>query len=328
MRTIRLGRTDARVSAISLGTWSYGGASKAGEQSVGWSGQDDRESAAALIRAWELGINHWDTADVYGNGHSEEIIGSVWGTVPREDIFLATKVGWDRGGYPRWYHPDMIRSHVERSLRNLRTDRVDLLYLHHCNFGDQGEWLPEAIATLRELQQEGKTRFIGLSDWYSEKIMRYIGEVDPDVVQPYRNVMDDTFQSSGLKAYCETRDIGVCFFSPLKHGLLTGKYRKPVTFPEGDYRQNVPEFQDAALIQRLQEISRKLEQHFPDHPHPVLHAVVDVLLTDATTGCVLLGQRNVSQVETAATLGQSLSAEEAEWVRSLYQNSDLSEISR
>ena len=222
MRKIILGRTGAEVSAISLGTWSYGGANKSGKLPVGWAGQSDDDSKLALKRAWELGINHWDTADVYGNGRSEQMIGSMWGFIPRKDIFIATKVGWDRGHQKHWYNIDVMRQNMERSLINLKTDCVDLMYLHHCNFGENEEYFDEAIDVIRQFKEEGKTRFVGLSDWSSKKIMQFIERCDPDVVQPLRNVMDDTYESSGLKNYVDDHNLGICFFSPIKHGLLTG----------------------------------------------------------------------------------------------------------
>ncbi len=318
MRQILLGRTNVRVSAVSLGTWSYGGPNQSGTIPVGWAHQRDADSRAALHRAWELGINHWDTADVYGDGHSETIIGSMWETVPREDIFLASKVGWDSGPYDHYYHPQLMEDHLERSLRNLRTDVIDLYYLHHCHFGEQDEYFADAVEQMRRFHEAGKIRFIGLSDWNLNLIMRYIDRVDPDVVQPYRNVMDDTYTSSGLKSWIETHNRGVAFFSPLKHGLLTGKYTQPATFPEGDFRANVKEFGDPEVITKMQVNRKTLETHFADHPQPVLHGLIDALLADAPTGCVLLGQRNVQQVEAAATLGDALSPAEAEWVKKLY----------
>ncbi|MFQ6604729.1 MAG: aldo/keto reductase [Fidelibacterota bacterium] len=317
MKTITLGRTGETVSRISLGTWSYGGENTSGTTSVGWAGQNDSDSVAALKKAWELGIRHWDTADVYGNGRSEKIIGTMWKFLPRRDIFLATKVGWDRGGYSQWYHPDMMRQHLENSLRNLQVDEIDLYYLHHCLF-ESDTILEDAIAQLHRFREEGKIRFIGLSDWDSEKIMQFIARVDPDVVQPYRSVYDDTYASSGLKQWVEDHNVGVCFFSPLKHGLLTGKYEKPVSFPEGDFRRNVPEFGDPTVITLMQENRAKLISRFSNHPQPVIHGVVDALLTDAPTGCVLLGQRNPAQVVSAATLGTPLSETDAARVRSLF----------
>jgi aryl-alcohol dehydrogenase-like predicted oxidoreductase len=149
--------------------------------------------------------------------------------------------------------------------------------------------------------------------------MNFIERVDPDVIQPYRNVMDDTYEVTGLKNYVEANNLGICFFSPIKHGLLTGKYKEPPTFETGDFRATVKEFTNQELIEKIQVNKEKLEEHFSDHPQPVMHGLVDALLTDAPTGCVLLGQRNVEQVEAAAQLGEALSNEDGDWVNGLYK---------
>jgi len=318
MRRIILGKTGAKVSTISLGTWSYGGANKQGETPVGWEGQKDADSINALLRCHEIGINHWDTADVYGNGRSEKLIGSLWGQVPRNDIFLATKVGWDIGEYGHFYHPVHMRKQMDQSLINLQTDCVDLLYLHHCNFGKQEEYFNDALETVRRFQEEGKTRFVGLSDWDLFKIMKYIDAAQPDVVQPYRNVKDDTYGPSGLKDWIDKHNSGVCFFSPIKHGLLTGKYTEPVAFGDGDFRTNVNDFTKTDVIKKMQENKILLEDRFSDHPYPVMRGIIDALLFDAPTGCVLLGQRNVEQVNIASTLGEKLFKVDTDWVKSLY----------
>ena len=319
MRKIILGRTGAEVSAISLGTWSYGGANKSGKLPVGWAGQSDDDSKLALKRAWELGINHWDTADVYGNGRSEQVIGSMWKSIPRNNIFLATKVGWDRGSKKRWYDIDIMRQNMERSLKNLKTDCVDLMYLHHCNFGENEEYFDEAIEVIRKFKEEGKTRFIGLSDWSSNKIMQFIERCDPDVVQPLRNVIDDTYESSGLKNYVDNHNLGICFFSPIKHGLLTGKYTKPAQFEDGDFRSREKGFSDMEFLQKMLDNKAKLDGRFSDCINPVMHGVVNALFSDSPTGCALLGQRNVDQVEAATTLGDLLSNEDSDWVKNLYR---------
>ena len=318
MRKIILGKTGAKVSTISLGTWSYGGANKQGETPVGWEGQKDADSINALLRCHEIGINHWDSADVYGNGRSEKLIGSLWGQVPRNDIFLATKVGWDIGEYGHFYHPVHMRKQMDQSLINLQTDCVDLLYLHHCNFGKQEEYFNDALETVRRFQEEGKTRFVGLSDWDLFKIMKYIDAAQPDVVQPYRNVKDDTYGPSGLKDWIDKHNSGVCFFSPIKHGLLTGKYTEPVAFGDGDFRTNVNDFTKTDVIKKMQENKILLEDRFSDHPYPVMRGIIDALLFDAPTGCVLLGQRNVEQVNIASTLGEKLFEVDTNWVKSLY----------
>jgi myo-inositol catabolism protein IolS len=319
MRRVRLGRTGVEVPAVSLGTWGHGGPRKSGESSVGWSGNDDRLASEALVRAWRSGITHWDTADVYGDGHAEELIGKAWGDVPRTEIFLATKVGWDAENFGHYYHPELMRKRLERSLRLLQTEVIDLHYLHHCDFGPRDEYFDDAIASMRRFREEGKIRFIGLSDWDASKIMRFIDRVDPDVVQPYRNVVDDAYSSSGLRDWVDGHDAGVAFFSPIKHGLLLGKYREPQQFPEGDFRRNVAEFGDAEALQRIARGARALEERFAGHPQPILHGLIGALLADAPTGCVLLGQRNARQVDAAAAIGEALTEEEARWVRGAYR---------
>ena len=318
MRKIVLGRTKQYVSAISLGTWAYGGSNMIGNLSVGWTGQRDKDSISALLLAWESGINHWDTADVYGEGKSEKIIGSMWKTIPRQDIFLATKVGWDKGPYSYWYNPSHMMHNIERSLKNLKTDYIDLLYLHHCNFGPNDEYFEEALQTIQKVQSEGKIKFIGLSDWSNKKINQYIKRVNPDVIQPYRNVMDDKYKTSGLQDYVEENNLGVCFFSPIKHGLLTGKYSKPVSFDLGDHRSGIKGFSDKKIIDKMINNKKLLQKRFHNQNDPVMYGIINSLFDNVSSGCVLLGQRNKKQVEIASKLGEIISKEDSAWVKSLY----------
>lgn len=320
MRTLRFGRTNVQVPAISLGTWGHGGprVTDSGE-SVGWVNHDDRQATEALVAAHRAGMTHWDTADAYGDGHAEQLIGSVWNEVPRAEIFLATKFGYIYGPAQHPYDPRFMRAQAERSLRNMRTDVIDLHYFHHCDFGPNDEYLDGAIETMHRLRDEGKVRFIGLSDWDGSRIMKFIARIDPDAVQPYRNVVDDDYESSGLKQWVDTHDLGAAFFSPLKHGLLLGKYDHPVDYGEGDFRSGVDDFRDPDAIERYKRAAAEMRQRFADHVEPVLHAVTGALLADNPTACVLLGQRNPRQVAAAAAVGDALSAEDAGWVRGRYR---------
>lgn len=320
MRRIRFGRTNVDVPVVSLGTWGHGGARTNEGNSVGWSGHDDAKAKEALVLAWRDGITHWDTADAYGDGQAEELIGQVLATdVPRHEIFLASKVGWIKGPSGHWYDPQFMREECERSLRNMRTDVIDLYYFHHCMFGDRDEYFDDALATMHTLRDEGKIRFIGLSDWNASLIMKFIGRVNPDVVQPYRNLVNDDYESSGLKAYVDTHDLGVAFFSPLKHGLLLGKYTEPQTFPEGDFRSGIADFRDPSAIARYRHAAEEVRRRFAGREEPVLSSVVGALLTGNPTATVLLGQRNARQTEAAAKIGEALSEDEALWVRGLYR---------
>ncbi len=322
MRRIVLGSTGVELSAIACGTWGHGGPKRVGGAEVGWSGQDDDAARRALLAAHRAGIDHWDTADVYGDGHSERLIGGLWGELPRDEIFLASKVGWDPGGYEHFYHPRLVAERIDRSLANLRTDRIDLYYLHHCDFGPDDRFLDGAVEQIERARQQGKVRFLGLSDWSSEKVARYAPRVEPDVVQPYRNVVDDRWEASGLKAWVELSGAGVAFFSPLRHGLLLGSYRRPVEFPAGDHRNRIAAFRDQRELDRLRRCRAAVERRFAGHPEPVLHALTGALLSDAPTGCVLLGMRRGRHAEAAASIGQPLGASDAAWVRELYRAGD------
>jgi aryl-alcohol dehydrogenase-like predicted oxidoreductase len=324
MRTIPFGRTNTRVPAVSLGTWGHGGPNvTAAGASVGWTGHDDAQAKEALVAAYRAGMTHWDTADAYGNGHAEELIGEVWSEVPRAEIFRATKFGYVYGPANHPYDPKFMREQAERSLRNMRTDVLDLHYFHHCDFGPNDRYLDGALETMHRLREEGKVRFIGLSDWNASAIMRVIERIDPDVVQPYRNLVDDDYESSGLKQHVDTHNLGVAFFSPLKHGLLLGKYDAPVTFEEGDFRSGVADFSNAEAIARYKRASTLTRERFASREEPVLHAVVGALLTDNPTACVLLGQRNARQVAAAAAVGEALSSDDAQWVRTQYRSAGV-----
>jgi len=318
VRKVRFGRTNVEVPAVSLGTWGHGGPGMSDGISVGWSGHDDALAKEALLTAYRNGITHWDTADAYGEGHAEQLIGEMWDDVPRRDIFLASKFGWVKGPHDHYYDAKFMRSQCERSLRLMRTDIIDLYYFHHCDFGARDEYFEGALETMRALQREGKIRFVGLSDWDLRKIMKFIDRVDPDVVQPFRNLVDDDYEPSGLKKYVDTHDLGVAFFSPIKHGLLLGKYDEPVQYPKGDFRSRIAEFNDRGFLERMKRAAAEMRKRFPNEREPVLHAVIGALLAGNPTACVLLGQRNAKQAAAAAAIGEMLSESDAAWVKKTY----------
>jgi aryl-alcohol dehydrogenase-like predicted oxidoreductase len=134
----------------------------------------------------------------------------------------------------------------------------------------------------------------------------------------YRNVSDDRYHESGLADWVAANDVGVAFFSPLRHGLLLGLFEGPVTFGAGDHRNDIPDFRDVALLHQLSACRGQLESRFAGKTEPVLHGLVGALLTGAPTGSVVLGQHRPSQVVAAATTGEALSEEDANWVRNLY----------
>lgn len=320
MKTIRFGRTDANLPVVGFGTWPHGGPLTRGGVPVGWGQQNDRAARDALIRAHAVGLIHWDTADVYGEGNAERIIGAVWNEVPRSDIFLASKVGWEAGPYEHFYHPQQIRTRFEQSLVNLGVDTIDLYYLHHCDFGPSDRYLDDALDEVQRFRDEGKVRFIGLSDWDNGKVARLADRVDPDAVQIYRSVLEDTYQSSGLAAWVDAHDVGVAFFSPLKHGLLLGKYTSPATFEEGDVRNGIEGFRSQDLLAGLAANRVQLERRFEGIAEPVESAILAPILADAPTGCALVGLRSPAQVDAAARVTVDLDPGDLAWVRHQFEH--------
>jgi aryl-alcohol dehydrogenase-like predicted oxidoreductase len=181
--------------------------------------------------------------------------------------------------------------------------------------------LNDALEVVYQFKEDGKIRFIGLSDWSSARVMKFIKLVNPDVIQTLYNVFDIGYETSGLKDYVKTNNLGVCFFSPIKHGILTGKYDSITDFPKGDFRKSVKEFQDIGFIKKMQINRKKIEEKFSRFENnAIMHALLGSILFDNPTGCALLGQRNESQAAAAGELSERITKEEASWVFSLYRS--------
>jgi aryl-alcohol dehydrogenase-like predicted oxidoreductase len=234
MRTRRLGRTGLEVSEIGFGMWGMGGTM--------WLGADDNESMRALHRAADLGVNFYDTALVYGEGHSEKLLGKFV-KERKERLLIASKIPPKNNLWPArpgttvaqtFPHTHIIRS-TEQSLRNLGVDAIDLQQLHvwQDDWTDVAEWY-EAISTLKA---EGKIRFVGISinDHQPSNALRALASGKIDVVQVIYNIFDQTAEDD-LFHSCLKHDTGVIVRVPLDEGGLTGQITPETTFPQGDFR--------------------------------------------------------------------------------------------
>ena len=278
-----LGQTGAKVSEIGFGAWAIGG--NAYGNSYGPT--DDAESKRAIRRAYELGCNFFDTADVYGHGHSETLLGEALHDV-RDEVIIATKVGGNF--YNRDIHPLMrdriaqtigrpldqiadgetlplthdanftssyLRFAVERSLERLRTDRIDLLQLHNPPIN-----LISALDTyepLEQLKREGKIRFYGVSVHPPEEGVAAVNATRPDTVQIVYNLArreaEDTFLATAHAA-----NVGVIAREPLANGFLAGRYSPESAWERGDIRSRMPRpyvAQLAAMGQRVRALAEK-----------------------------------------------------------------------
>ncbi len=219
------GRTGWRISEISFGAWAIGGDA--------WGGADDRASLDALHRALDLGVNFIDTADVYGDGHSERLVAQVRQARP-EEIIVATKAGrrlnpHAAGGYNR----ANLTAFVERSLRNLATDALDLLQLH-CPPSEVYE-LPEVFGILDDLTAAGKLRFYGVSVERVDEALRAIEYPNVQSVQIIFNMFRPKPAERFFPA-ARARRVGILARVPLASGLLSGKLRRDSAFAPSDHR--------------------------------------------------------------------------------------------
>jgi aryl-alcohol dehydrogenase-like predicted oxidoreductase len=234
MNERRLGRTGLSVSEIGYGAWGIGGSM--------WLGAEDQESLAALNRAIDLGVNFIDTAIVYGNGHSEKLVGKV--VAEREErIVVASKIPPKNLAWPapsgvdpdEAFPADHVRKYTERSLSNLGMDAVDVMQFHVWSdeWVGRGSWL-EAIQALKD---EGLIRAFGVSinDLQPSNAIALIETGVVDTVQVIYNVFEQAPEDELFDA-CVRNDVGVIARVPLDEGGLTGTLTADTTFPEGDFR--------------------------------------------------------------------------------------------
>ncbi len=225
MQYRELGRTGWKVSAISFGAWAIGGT---------WGNVKDDESYAALNRALDLGVNFFDTADVYGDGHSEQLLGKLR-KERSEKFYIATKAG--RRANPHVagsYNKKNLTSYVERSLKNLAVDALDLLQLH-CP-PTEVFYMPETFDALDDLVKEGKLLNYGVSVEKVEEALKAIEYPNVKTVQIIFNI----FRQRPLDLFfreAQKRKIGILARLPLSSGMLTGKMSKQSAFESDDHRQ-------------------------------------------------------------------------------------------
>jgi len=290
----RLGRTGMMVSEIGFGGWPIGG--------LRWGSVEDENSLAALRRAFDLGINFYDTADVYGHGHSEELIGRAFAS-KRPNVVIATKAGVDfYTGEPAKHNfaPDYIRTALERSLERLRTDYVDILQLHNPPqklAKDASVW--EALA---DLKREGKVRFFGVSARTVNDALAYLkaahaGEEHSrrfgDTLQVAFNLLEQEAAAKGVFVEAHRQDRGIIARVPLASGMLTGKYTGDHYFPPTDFRS-------MWSPGRVGETARRVESlRFLVKPpvESMTQAALAFVLSQDAVSTVITGAKTEAQVE-------------------------------
>jgi aryl-alcohol dehydrogenase-like predicted oxidoreductase len=265
--TRQLGATGITVPAIGIGCWAIGGPDENLGMPMGWStGADATRSLAGLETAWQLGARLYDTADVYGHGTSERLLGQLVAQVPRHEIVLSSKVGYFAGTAEHGFEPRHMRRQLEQTLDNLQTDHLDIYAFHHPDFGPDDRWLHPAISAMHAFRDEGIVKAIGMRGPHrfaldrintppnqrGDKVARFralFDEVNPDVLAIRDNLLTPSGQSDGVFAYANERNVGILISKPLGQGLLTGTRGAEIEckFGPGDHRIRKPWFQSGAI---------------------------------------------------------------------------------
>lgn len=302
MHTRKLGNSDLNITAVGFGAWAIGGAG----YDFGWGPQEDADSIAAIHRALELGVNWIDTAAVYGIGHSEEVVGralKTWRGV-RPHIFTKCAMRWDAQGRVTKVHKrDSILKECDDSLRRLQTDVIDL-YQIHWPPEDNGPDVEESWQAMADLQQQGKVRWISVSNYSVEQMKRLekIAPITSD--QPPYSLLRRKIENDVLP-YCEQRNIGTIIYSPMLSGLLTGAMTKEraENLPADDWRTRNPEFREPKLSKNLElvERMRAVGKRYNRTPGEV--AIAWTLRLPAITGAIV-GARNARQAEGVMSAGE------------------------
>lgn len=306
MRLRALGNTGIKVSEIGFGGWAIGGVADASGTPLGWGKTSDDESLAAIRRARDLGVTFFDTADSYGFGRSESLLGIVLSR-RRSDVVIATKVGVMRGSDGA-LKKDFSRQHifhaVDGSLKRLRTDYIDLYQAHNPTMEQlRREEIQEAMARLQEI---GKIRYWGVSISTPEEGIEIISHGWANALQVLFNVLNQQ-PASDLFPLAKQKGYGIIARVPLASGLLTGKFRVDTVFPAEDVRQNF------LTPRRLEEAIQRVDEArsiIGGSAKSLAEGALQFVLADDAVSTTIPGARSVRQVETNAAAAESRLPEE------------------
>ncbi len=285
MKTRPLGRSGFDVSILTFGCWQAGGAE--------WNDTNDDDSLAAMRAAFEAGITFFDTAEGYGGGHSEELVGRFLSEVGKDSIRVATKVGAGN------LAGEKVKQSCEKSLKLLGLERLDLYQIHW----PAGTWgspivpIEETMTALVQLQNEGKIGSIGVSNFNGKQIEEAAQYGRIDSLQPPYSLFFQPYVQNGTTDYCERNGIGVLPYSPLAQGLVSGKFsmeNRPT-----DNRQGNQLFKDPTYGLALEAVE-KLKPIAEKHNATTLQVALAWLIAQPGVTSPIVGARTPQQIQGAA----------------------------
>lgn len=342
MRYRELGCTGVKVSEIGFGCWTMGGPnwSASSGQPIGWGAVNEDDILAGVRAGLDAGVNHWDNADVYGNGRAERTLASCFSRlgIARDTQVIATKVGHFVGTAIHAYDPRHIRNQCEQSLRNLRTEYIDVYYLHHGSYigpgyNDRGhvvpdhDYLHEAAATMHALRREGKIRVIGQSAYSDDDFERAVPVLKPAVLQTKASLRADGPIKGGsrMQALMAAHGCTLVGFGPLDQGILLDKFDPdhPPAFEPGDVRTDRADFTPEALRATRAKLARVRERFgiSASDAVPALSSIATRwVLSHAHVCSVIPGFRNEAQARAnlRGAADPQMGPDDARWLRSLF----------
>lgn len=299
MVRVKLGASGLEVSPIAFGTWQL--------SKKYWGVQSREDIIAAIWEGFDHGVNLIDTAEAYGAGYAETVVGEAIRHLPRDELVIATKVykrfGEGGDGWPDLTAPQIIRR-CEGSLRRLGVDYIDIYFLH---FFDPLTPFEETAAAMNELLRQGKVRAIGLSNHTVEQIRAHRRYAPYTVVQPFYSLIDPRAEDDILP-YCQTEGLGVMVYSPMHMGLLSGKYVGIEEFD--DFRRYHPDFQGERFARLCHQV-RQLEPIAARYGMSIYQLVLVATLMHPGIHVAICGIKNPTQIaEAAEIMNQTISRED------------------
>ncbi|MEO6289027.1 MAG: aldo/keto reductase [Ginsengibacter sp.] len=316
----KLGKSDLEVSVITFGAWAAGGWM--------WGGNNQNDAVEAIRAAYDLGVTSIDTAPVYGQGASEEIVGEAIKNIPRDKVQILTKYGmrWDvkKGDFGfkskdndgnnidvyKYAGKESIIKECENSLKRLNTDYIDLYQIH---WPDSTTPIAESMEAVAQLIQQGKVRHAGVCNFNKEQVkeaQKYIDIVSNKV--PYSMVLRGIEEE--LVPYCIENKISILAYSPLQRGLLTGKIKPGHKFSEGDHRESLPYFKDES-IEKTNKFLDSIRPLAKEKNAALSQLVIRWTVEQAGITIALVGARNKEQsVQNANAANIKLCGEEIDFI--------------
>jgi aryl-alcohol dehydrogenase-like predicted oxidoreductase len=292
MQTKKLGNSDMDITPIGFGAWALGG----GGWAAAWGPQDDNDSVAAINEALDRGINWIDTAAIYGLGHSEDVVArALKGRADKPYIFTKCERVWDdKGQITGSLKADSVRHECEDSLRRLEVDVIDLYQIH---WPEPQADIEEGWTTLAQLQQEGKVRWIGVSNFNVEQLRRAQKIAPITSLQPPYSLVNRSVEDEILP-YCLEQNIGVINYSPMGAGLLTGTMTREriANLPDEDWRKRGANFQEPRLTRHLKLVDILHEIATKHGRTPGEVSIAWTLYNPAVTAAIV-GARNAGQID-------------------------------